>query len=94
MDALDLAIEDRVWIDDDIRMGLEPLGKPRLGGAFGLADVRAKRGVVGEPPKLSGMPGPPFGPSYLITMTSPALIFLPRIALIASCRNRTAEPAP
>ena len=30
------------------------------------------------------MPGPPFGPSYLITITSPGFIFLEKIAAFAS----------
>ena len=33
---------------------------------------------------ISGIPGPPFGPSYLITITSPLLIDLFFIALFAS----------
>ena len=40
------------------------------------------------------MPGPPLGPSYRITMTSPTVIFLPRIALIASCSNWKTRAGP
>ena len=33
---------------------------------------------------ISGMPGPPFGPSYLITITSPVFTFPSPIPLLAS----------
>ena len=40
MNALDLAIEDRVRIDDDFRVPLNPVDEPRLGRALGLFDLK------------------------------------------------------
>ena len=41
------------------------------------------RAEVGE--SISGMPGPPRGPSYRITTTSPSRTWPERIAAIATC---------
>ena len=43
---------------------------------------------------ISLMPGPPLGPSYLITTTSPALIFPPRIASMASSSQSNTLAGP
>jgi hypothetical protein len=52
VDALDLAVEDGVRIDDDVRTDPEPVGKPRLARALGFVKVRAERGVGREWPEL------------------------------------------
>ena len=43
---------------------------------------------------ISLMPGPPFGPSYLITTTSPAFIDLDRIALTPSSSESNTRALP
>ena len=48
VDALDLAVEDRVGIDAHAGRRLEPFAQTRLGLALGVADGVAKAGVVGE----------------------------------------------
>ena len=47
-----------------------------------LLPVAAQAAEVGE--SISLIPGPPAGPSYLMTTTSPLTIFPPYIAAIAS----------
>ena len=43
---------------------------------------------------ISLIPGPPFGPSYLITTTSPGTIFPPLIAAIASSSQSNTLAGP
>ena len=43
---------------------------------------------------ISLIPGPPFGPSYLITTTSPATILPPLIASIASSSQSNTLAGP
>ena len=52
VNALDLAIEDRVRIDGNVRMPLDPVGEPGLGHALGFANIRPERSIVCERPKL------------------------------------------
>jgi hypothetical protein len=48
VDALDLAVEDRIGIDDLSGRRLEPLGKRNLGLALRVAELLAKTRVTGQ----------------------------------------------
>ena len=48
VDALDLAIENGIRVDNLARRGFEPIGKMRFGVALGLAERVAESFVVGE----------------------------------------------
>src|SRR5208337_1008990 len=52
VNALDLAIERRVRIDAGLRLRLEPVAEPRLGGALGALNFRLERRLVRQRPKL------------------------------------------
>ena len=45
VNALDLAVEDRIRIDDDLGVPLDPVGEPRLARALRLENVRPERRV-------------------------------------------------
>jgi hypothetical protein len=45
--ALDLAIEDRIWVDLVPAPAAQPVGEAQLGGALGLAEGTDKGRVVG-----------------------------------------------
>ena len=59
-----------------------PLNLPSVISATDLSSPIPDIADVGE--SISLIPGPPFGPSYLITITSPATILLLNIASTAS----------
>ena len=48
VNAFDLAVKDRVGIDDLTRGSLEPVGECNLGLAFRVAKLLAEAGVVGQ----------------------------------------------
>ena len=48
MDAFDLAVEERIWIDALRARRIQPVGEAGLGGALGLLEVGDKRRVVGQ----------------------------------------------
>ena len=59
-----------------------PEKRPSVRSATCLSSPIPATADVGD--SISFIPGPPFGPSYLITITSPLFIFLPKIAFTAS----------
>ena len=61
---------------------MAPLNLPSVISATDLSSPIPDIADVGE--SISLIPGPPFGPSYLITITSPATILLLNIASTAS----------
>src|SRR5215468_6686698 len=48
MDAFDLTVEERLWIDALPARCRQPVGEAGLGGALGLLEVGNKRCVVGQ----------------------------------------------
>ena len=50
--------------------------------------------IAAVTPSISRMPGPPFGSSFRMTTTSPALIFLPTTAVMASSSESKTRAGP
>ena len=48
VDAFDLAIEERIRVDDLTGRRLEPVGEAHFGGSLGLAEVGDKGGIIGQ----------------------------------------------
>ena len=69
-----------------------PLNLPSVISATYLSKPIPAIADVGD--SISLIPGPPFGPSYLITTTSPLTIFLERIASIASSSKSNTLAGP
>ena len=69
-----------------------PLNLPSVISATDLSNPIPQIAEVGD--NISLIPGPPFGPSYLITTTSPSTILFPNIASIASSSESNTLAGP
>ena len=71
---------------------MAPLNLPSVISATDLSSPIPDIADVGE--SISLIPGPPLGPSYLITITSPATILLLNIASTASSSESNTLAGP